>query len=46
MPSIKEVARLLSITTVSRVINNKVSKKETAEKVWEVVHLLTHSLVS
>ena len=45
MPSIKEVARLagVSITTVSRVINNKGSvKKETAEKVWEAVHLLNY----
>ena len=45
MPSIKEVARLagVSITTVSRVINNKEPvKKETAEKVWEAVHLLNY----
>ena len=45
LPSIKEVARLagVSITTVSRVINNKGSvKKETAEKVWEAVHLLNY----
>jgi len=45
LPSIKEVARLagVSITTVSRVINNKEPvKKETAEKVWEAVHLLNY----
>jgi len=45
MPSIKEVARLagVSIATVSRVINDRGSvKKETAEKVWEAVHLLNY----
>ena len=45
MPSIKEVARLagVSITTVSRVINNKGSvSKESVDKVWEAVHLLNY----